>query len=90
MSESIPIGIEVHNLHRYFEDVKAVDGVSFHIPSGKLYSLLGPNGAGKSTVINMLSCNLKIQKGMAKIESLRECLSEFSSHRKPETSSCCP
>ena len=64
MSESSINAIEVVDLYRYYDDVKAVDGVSFHIPSGKLYSLLGPNGAGKTTVINMLSCNLQIDNRM--------------------------
>jgi ABC-2 type transport system ATP-binding protein len=37
------------------EDVLAVDGVSFEIQAGEIFSLLGPNGAGKTTTISMLS-----------------------------------
>ena len=60
--------IKVDNLHREFEDVHAVNGVSFEVSQGCLYSLLGPNGAGKTTTINMLSCNLEVTKGSAKIK----------------------
>jgi len=59
--------IETIDLYRSFEDVVAVDGVSFKVPSGTLYSLLGPNGAGKTTTLNMLSCNLEIEDGSAQI-----------------------
>jgi ABC-2 type transport system ATP-binding protein len=35
--------------------VRAVDGISFRVGKGELFSLLGPNGAGKTTTISMLS-----------------------------------
>ncbi len=35
--------------------VKALDGVSFNIPPGKVTVLLGPNGAGKTTLIKIIS-----------------------------------
>jgi len=37
-----------------YDGVKAVDEISFDIPSGAIYGLLGPNGAGKTTTIRML------------------------------------
>ncbi len=43
------------NLHKTFDEVKAVQGVSFQIAQGEIYSLLGPNGAGKTTTISMLT-----------------------------------
>jgi ABC-type lipoprotein export system ATPase subunit len=36
------------------EDVKAVDGVSFRLPRGKMIALRGPSGCGKSTLLNLL------------------------------------
>jgi ABC-2 type transport system ATP-binding protein len=59
--------VEVQNLvKRYLpEDVLAVNGVSFEIREGEIFSLLGPNGAGKTTTISMLSCLLKPSGGDA-------------------------
>ncbi|MBE3118020.1 MAG: ABC transporter ATP-binding protein, partial [Candidatus Atribacteria bacterium] len=57
--------IEVKNLHKTFGDLKAVDGVSFEVQQGEIFSLLGPNGAGKTTTISMLSCLLRPDEGDA-------------------------
>jgi ABC-2 type transport system ATP-binding protein len=40
---------------RQYREIRAVDGVTFHIERGELVGYLGPNGAGKSTTIKMLS-----------------------------------
>ena len=49
--------IVISNLTKKFEDVTAVNELSFEIDKGELFGLLGPNGAGKTTVINVL-CGL--------------------------------
>ena len=46
--------IQVSNLTKYFNDVKAVDELSFTVNRGEVYGFLGQNGAGKSTTIRML------------------------------------
>ena len=54
------------NLHKTFRNggsLKAVDGVSFEVNEGEIFSLLGPNGAGKTTTISMLSALLKPDNG---------------------------
>jgi len=59
--------IEVLDLHRSFGDTKAVQGVSFEVRQGEIFSLLGPNGAGKTTTISMLSCLLRPDAGDARV-----------------------
>ncbi len=54
--------LHVQNLHKTYRNgktLKAVDGVSFDIQPGEIFSLLGPNGAGKTTTISMLSALLQ-------------------------------
>lgn len=57
--------IEINNLQKSFGDLKAVDGVSFAVQDGEIFSLLGPNGAGKTTTISMLSTLLRPDEGDA-------------------------
>jgi ABC-2 type transport system ATP-binding protein len=57
--------IEVENLQKHFGDFVAVNGVSFDVGQGEIFSLLGPNGAGKSTTISMLSCLIQPTAGDA-------------------------
>jgi len=59
--------IEVQDLAHSFGDVKAVDGVSFQVRKGEVFSFLGPNGAGKSTTINILTTLLPLQRGSVRI-----------------------
>lgn len=46
--------ININQISKQFEQIKAVDQVSFNIEQGEIYGLLGPNGAGKTTIIRML------------------------------------
>ena len=49
------MAVRVSNLTKRFDEVQAVDGISFEISGGELFGFLGPNGAGKTTTINMLT-----------------------------------
>jgi ABC-2 type transport system ATP-binding protein len=60
--------LSAQNLNKQFEKVHAVQGVSFEIERGEIFSLLGPNGAGKTTTISMLSCLLAPSEGDAIID----------------------
>jgi ABC-2 type transport system ATP-binding protein len=61
------IAISVQNLQKSFGENHAVQGVSFDVEEGEIFSLLGPNGAGKTTTISMLSCLLRPDGGDALI-----------------------
>jgi ABC-2 type transport system ATP-binding protein len=57
--------IQVQDLHKNYGEVYAVQGVSFDVQAGEIFSLLGPNGAGKTTTISMISCLLQPTQGDA-------------------------
>ncbi|MEW6565584.1 MAG: ABC transporter ATP-binding protein [Spirochaetota bacterium] len=46
--------IEVQNVTKSFESIRAVDAISFSVRPGEIFGLIGPNGAGKSTTIRMI------------------------------------
>lgn len=60
--------IKVEGIHKSFGKVRAVRGISFVAPDGKITGLLGPNGAGKSTMLRMLYTVLKPDAGYASID----------------------
>lgn len=50
-----PPMLRVHNLHRRFGPVHAVNGVSFEIPRGQVTGFIGQNGAGKTTTMRLIA-----------------------------------
>lgn len=48
---------------KHFDEVKAVDGISFNIKKGEIFGLLGPNGAGKTTTVKLLLGLLEANQG---------------------------
>jgi ABC-2 type transport system ATP-binding protein len=69
MTRSIDkIAINIEDLTKiYDEDVRAVDGISFSVKEGEIFSFLGPNGAGKSTTIGIAATNLQPTSGNVEI-----------------------
>ena len=47
--------IELENVTKKYNDVVAIDNISFKINDGEIVGFLGPNGAGKSTTMNMIT-----------------------------------
>jgi ABC-type uncharacterized transport system ATPase subunit len=46
--------IHVTHLSKRFDDILAVNDLSFSVAPGEMVGLLGPNGAGKTTVLQLL------------------------------------
>ena len=53
--------------HREYENINALDKVSFEIEEGELVGYIGPNGAGKSTTVKILSGILTPDSGSCKV-----------------------
>lgn len=61
------IAIEVENLSRSFNGLRAVDNISFSVNAGEIFGFLGHNGAGKTTTIRMLSGQLLPGSGRGRV-----------------------
>jgi ABC-2 type transport system ATP-binding protein len=59
--------IEVENLSRAFNNLRAVDDISFTVDAGEIFGFLGHNGAGKTTTIRMLSGQLLPSSGRGRV-----------------------
>jgi branched-chain amino acid transport system ATP-binding protein len=44
-----------HDLAINFGGIKAVDGITFDVTPGEIFTIIGPNGAGKTTIFNLIS-----------------------------------
>ena len=54
-------------LEKRYQDVQALDGVSFRVRAGEVFGLLGPNGAGKSTTVKVLTTLTTPDSGRAEV-----------------------
>ncbi|NRG19558.1 ABC transporter ATP-binding protein [Rhizobiales bacterium] len=55
MTTSPMYDLECINIAKSFGSIRAVDDVSFDIPSGSFFSILGPSGCGKTTLMRMIA-----------------------------------
>ena len=60
--------IEVAHLSKQFGTFRAVDDISFSIPTGQIVGLLGPNGAGKTTTMRMITGFLSPTAGSVSVD----------------------
>ena len=74
--------IKVSGIHKSFGKVRAVRGVSFEAPDGKITGLLGPNGAGKSTTLRVLYTVLRPDEGSASIDGRNVVTDSLAARRR--------
>jgi len=55
--------IKVDGLHKSFDGVRALKGISFEVKKGEVVGLLGPNGAGKTTTMRIITGFLRADAG---------------------------
>ncbi len=74
--------IEASSLQKSYGSLKAVDGISFSVKHGEVFSLLGPNGAGKTTTIEILEGLRERDGGEVKVLGLDPWSKGYALHRK--------
>jgi len=62
--------IEVRNLSKKYEELLAVDNISFEVYEGEIFGLLGPNGAGKTTTLEIMETLREPTSGEVTIDGL--------------------
>ena len=55
--------LRVEDIHKSFDDFKAVKGANLTVDKGGLVAVIGPNGAGKTTLFNLICGQLKADRG---------------------------
>jgi ABC-2 type transport system ATP-binding protein len=69
-TEPVPT-IEIRDLTKDYDDVRAVDHLSFRVTAGTITGFLGPNGSGKSTTLRALVGLVEPTSGLATIRGRR-------------------
>ena len=62
--------IEIHELHKYYGDRRAIGPVTARIEKGEIVGLLGLNGAGKTTTLRVLACDLLPTSGTIRVDGV--------------------
>ena len=57
------MSVIVKNIYKSYDNIKALDNISFELKKGDIVGFLGPNGAGKSTLMKILTSYVKEDSG---------------------------
>ena len=74
--------VVVDSLRKSYGEVRAVDGISFSVEDGEIFSLLGPNGAGKTTTMEILEGLRSKESGEVKVLGMDPWKDGYELHRK--------
>jgi branched-chain amino acid transport system ATP-binding protein len=71
--------LEVNNIHAYYGNIHALNGISIAVEEGEIVSLIGGNGAGKTTTLRSISGLLSPRMGTITFEG--DDLSSYKAHQ---------
>jgi branched-chain amino acid transport system ATP-binding protein len=70
--------LELNDVHAYYGNIHALDGVSITVEQGEIVTLIGANGAGKSTTLRTITGLMKPRHGQVILEG--EDLETYPAH----------
>ena len=70
--------LEVQDIHAYYGNIQALDGISLTVEEGEIVTLIGANGAGKTSTLRTISGLLPPRKGKITLEG--EDLLKYKAH----------
>ena len=70
--------LEVQDIHAYYGNIQALNGISLTVEEGEIVTLIGANGAGKTSTLRTISGLLPPRKGKITLEG--EDLSKYKAH----------
>lgn len=76
------MSIFLHKVSKSYGETKAVNNLSFEVPSGQIVGFLGPNGAGKSTTMKMITGILSMDEGSIEIAGIDLASSPIEAKKK--------
>ncbi len=74
------VNLEIQELNKDFEKVKALKNVSLKVEPGELFGFIGPDGAGKTTLFRLITSLLLPTSGSISVDGL-DCVSDFKKIR---------
>jgi branched-chain amino acid transport system ATP-binding protein len=60
--------LALHDVHKSYGAVKVTDGITLSVEPGQTLGILGPNGAGKTTLFNLISGDVRVDRGRVEYE----------------------
>lgn len=66
----VPVVLRVHDVHKSYGEITALQGASFDVAAGSIVSLLGRNGAGKSTLLSIVAGLVKADAGSVTVDGI--------------------
>jgi branched-chain amino acid transport system ATP-binding protein len=60
--------LALHDVHKSYGAVKVTDGITLAVEPGETLGILGPNGAGKTTLFNLISGDVRVDRGRVEYE----------------------
>jgi lipoprotein-releasing system ATP-binding protein len=79
--------IQAQNIHKYFDQLHVLKGVSLNIQPGEIVSIVGASGAGKTTLLQILGTLDSFQEGSLQIDGIditalnRKALAKFRNEK---------